>query len=806
MDKIGTERIARSQNATMTVDGAIQSGIGVPALPGGVGVRGEQSGGGDGPPMSFDTDRLTLAWAQTAGRAFKVGGTLTLVANVCVSVTLLLSEPVPASATTAAAALLAALSQVVLAVAFLRGSSRVPLACGLAVATGAVLVLAAVNPGDQADRQWWPTNIALSTVAFLVFARPGPVGRWLGLLVAGASVLTDFWRLIPGTGLTRIILDATQTATTAAYVILFAHALNRAIGTANQSVQSAAAAVAAVAVEQGRGRRARDFERFIHDKVIDTLHAIAMDRTIVDSRSAQRLAAELKSRLDDFMVIASTLHGTRDLRGAIREVAEGAHLTVTVRGRSRVQVDVGVVTAMAAATAEALRNVVRHSGATHAVVLVRRDGPGARVVIRDRGHGFDPTNIPAHRHGLRSSIHERMADVHGVAQVTSSPGDGTTVSLVWRPLSRPGGTTSGAETAHGVMTPALRDFARVMTPTFWWVAIAMALLAHTLIHPWIAVVPSVAVLAVGAFYWQRALRVGLSGLDHLGLAVIAVVASVANGLALAPGETDMAKYWLAGGSTALVLLCILLRPMRETVWSGVIVAVTPLVTLMSMDGGRFRAHTLPAVIAAPLAISCGFAVRVLIDRFTVWLARTEDAVARDWARERLMESSRLQVTVRALEISELTGPLITAIAEGFRDPGDPRIREEAAKLEQWLRDDLALKDLPRTRDAVRSARRAGWDLTVRRAQVTGAALDDLTARLVGALGHGDAPGRLPKRGKVELTLRPAGRRGIVSAIVHRAPERVVESLLEFGNTSGTTVVAEPGYVHLRGSVHDSVLQ
>ena len=169
-----------------------------------------------------------------------------------------------------------------------------------------------------------------------------------------------------------------------------------------------------------------------------------------------------------------------------------------------------------------------------------------------------------------------MGDVHGVAQVTSSLGRGTTVSLVWRPLSSAGHPMPGGpETAHGVMAPALRDFARVVTPTFWWAAVAMVMLAHDLAQPWVAVVGTLAVLASGAVYWRRAFSVGLCGRDHLVLTVVAVVASVANGLALGPGETDMAKYWLAGGSTGLVLLCILLRPMAESVWSGTLVAVTP---------------------------------------------------------------------------------------------------------------------------------------------------------------------------------------------------------------------------------------
>jgi signal transduction histidine kinase len=54
------------------------------------------------------------------------------------------------------------------------------------------------------------------------------------------------------------------------------------------------------------------------------------------------------------------------------------------------------------------------------------------VEIEDAGIGFDPATVPAHRYGLRGSIHERMATVGGRAEIASAPGAGTRVRLEWR--------------------------------------------------------------------------------------------------------------------------------------------------------------------------------------------------------------------------------------------------------------------------------------------------------------------------------------------------------------------------------------
>jgi signal transduction histidine kinase len=79
---------------------------------------------------------------------------------------------------------------------------------------------------------------------------------------------------------------------------------------------------------------------------------------------------------------------------------------------------------------EALSNIGRHSGASHAVVewLVPEQGVGGRLRIADDGHGFDPgVSRPGH-FGL-SNMAERAAEIGATWNITSGPDEGTEIRL-----------------------------------------------------------------------------------------------------------------------------------------------------------------------------------------------------------------------------------------------------------------------------------------------------------------------------------------------------------------------------------------
>ena len=84
--------------------------------------------------------------------------------------------------------------------------------------------------------------------------------------------------------------------------------------------------------------------------------------------------------------------------------------------------------ALLAATREAMVNAARHGGGAASVYAEIEDG-SAEVFVRDRGPGFDPSQVPADRHGLRESVLGRMERNGGVAEVISTVGTGTEIRL-----------------------------------------------------------------------------------------------------------------------------------------------------------------------------------------------------------------------------------------------------------------------------------------------------------------------------------------------------------------------------------------
>jgi PAS domain S-box-containing protein len=86
------------------------------------------------------------------------------------------------------------------------------------------------------------------------------------------------------------------------------------------------------------------------------------------------------------------------------------------------------------AVREVLVNVVKHARASHAQVLLRRDGDALRVIIEDDGVGFDPASkqswtVGATGFGLFST-RERLDYLGGQVKIASHPGEGTRITLL----------------------------------------------------------------------------------------------------------------------------------------------------------------------------------------------------------------------------------------------------------------------------------------------------------------------------------------------------------------------------------------
>lgn len=206
----------------------------------------------------------------------------------------------------------------------------------------------------------------------------------------------------------------------------------------------------------------REHERLLHDTVLNTLTALAradsddMAGAVNRCRRDVALIEDALGQPDDLTARARRPSG--DLLAAMRAVVDdmrGRGLTVHYETDNRVEppnatatrdgrglaVPDQVVTAISNAAREALANVAAHAGTAEAWVRVslteQEDaedvgGPGRlRVIVRDRGAGFDPARVDRTRLGLRRSITERARDCGGQASIWSEPGRGTVVTLAW---------------------------------------------------------------------------------------------------------------------------------------------------------------------------------------------------------------------------------------------------------------------------------------------------------------------------------------------------------------------------------------
>jgi signal transduction histidine kinase len=106
--------------------------------------------------------------------------------------------------------------------------------------------------------------------------------------------------------------------------------------------------------------------------------------------------------------------------------AAGIHASVSVEGMDQAS-DAGVALVWRVAQ-EAVRNAIRHSGASTLAVTVRRDERRLTLEVVDDGIGFDPEVRDPDRYGLRG-LRSLVTDIGGRLEVRSATGEGTTVRM-----------------------------------------------------------------------------------------------------------------------------------------------------------------------------------------------------------------------------------------------------------------------------------------------------------------------------------------------------------------------------------------
>ncbi len=104
---------------------------------------------------------------------------------------------------------------------------------------------------------------------------------------------------------------------------------------------------------------------------------------------------------------------------------------VTVQGKGALPADVQV--AIYRVCQEALNNIAKHAGASMVEINLKHEENAIELVVRDDGQGFDPERTASGHYGL-SMMHERAEAVGAQLSITSQPGQGTELTIRWRPM------------------------------------------------------------------------------------------------------------------------------------------------------------------------------------------------------------------------------------------------------------------------------------------------------------------------------------------------------------------------------------
>ena len=199
-----------------------------------------------------------------------------------------------------------------------------------------------------------------------------------------------------------------------------------------------------LAASRERQRLARD----LHDAVSQTLFSVSLIAEVLP-RIYERDAEQGRARLEELRQL--TRGALAEMRTLLLELRPAAlaesnlpdllkQLAEAVVGRARIPVDVNadeacielpteVRVALYRIAQEALNNVVKHSSATKAGVSLTCTGDGLRLLVEDDGTGFSES-AGVGKLGL-GIMRERAEAVGARLEVSSQPGKGTSVQVLW---------------------------------------------------------------------------------------------------------------------------------------------------------------------------------------------------------------------------------------------------------------------------------------------------------------------------------------------------------------------------------------
>ena len=538
----------------------------------------------------------------------------------------------------------------------------------------------------------WHSNLWVWTILiYLLLRRRDGNGPWI-FMASGA--LVPMITLLPRLDWRQQILDINFTLVGICIMTL-------AYSTMKAQLQDLEDSVADDARRRSVEHRARLLEstrraniRRVHDTLLHLFQQVASGRGEITREEVLRLGEESRAGL-----------GTSDLEReasplltALEQAVTDVGCPVALRIEDEASLPSKVTRNIAEATREAVRNVAKHVPGGTAQVTARTSSNGCTVVISDWGPGFDPSDVPRSRMGIKEGIHGRMAEVGGHATIHSDIVGGTAVTLTWNPIPH----------AVRIGPSGRRWLSMIALPSLFGTGLLLTLKdpSPNPVLAWTLFLATAAVVLLTSHVLRR------RGL-HIHEAILAnawgIGLLVANYAWLSQTAGGRYELWTIGLANALMIMTIPGRQWQEAaslVLANVTASVAGAAGLFGRvpegtSTGTWGATVITGIVTLVLAVgasSIGKSAHQAQEK------RTEEQLAEQLHNERAAEQ---QAWIAALD--RICGPLFTGLYTGTVDPADPAVRVEARHVESRLRD--ALRLWPggiHLATALDRLRRSGW--------------------------------------------------------------------------------------------------
>jgi len=538
----------------------------------------------------------------------------------------------------------------------------------------------------------WHSNLWVWTILiYLLLRRRDGNGPWI-FMASGA--LVPMITLLPRLDWRQQILDINFTLVGICIMTL-------AYSTMKAQLQDLEDSVADDARRRSVEHRARLLEstrraniRRVHDTLLHLFQQVASGRGEITREEVLRLGEESRAGLgtSDLDLEASPL------LTALEQAVTDVGCPVALRIEDEASLPSKVTRNIAEATREAVRNVAKHVPGGTAQVTARTSSNGCTVVISDWGPGFDPSDVPRSRMGIKEGIHGRMAEVGGHATIHSDIVGGTAVTLTWNPIPH----------AVRIGPSGRRWLSMIALPSLFGTGLLLTLKdpSPNPVLAWTLFLATAAVVLLTSHVLRR------RGL-HIHEAILAnawgIGLLVANYAWLSQTAGGRYELWTIGLANALMIMTIPGRQWQEAaslVLANVTASVAGAAGLFGRvpegtSTGTWGATVITGIVTLVLAVgasSIGKSAHQAQEK------RTEEQLAEQLHNERAAEQ---QAWIAALD--RICGPLFTGLYTGTVDPADPAVRVEARHVESRLRDALRLwpGGIPLA-TALDRLRRSGW--------------------------------------------------------------------------------------------------